>query len=63
MLATACPLCKKTFAKTNKLNVHDIAEIVCMALNTNKERPKKETYLYFHEVKHLEETKIKMNIH
>lgn len=63
MLATACPLCKKTFAKTNKLNVHDIAEIVCMAINTSKERPKKETDLYFHKVKHLDETKIKMNIH
>ena len=32
MLATACPLCKKTFAKSNKLPVHDIAEIIYMAI-------------------------------
>ncbi len=32
MLATACPLCKKTFAKSNKLPIHDIAEIVYMAI-------------------------------
>jgi len=32
MLATACPLCKKTFAKSNKLPVHDIAEIISMAI-------------------------------
>lgn len=35
MLATACPLCKKTFAKSNKLPIHDIAEIVYMALRQN----------------------------
>ena len=32
MLATACPLCKKTFAKSRDLPVHDIAEIVYMAI-------------------------------
>ena len=32
VLATACPLCKKTFAKSRNLPVHDIAEIVCMAI-------------------------------
>jgi Fe-S oxidoreductase len=32
MLATACPLCKKTFAKSRDLPVHDIAEIVFMAI-------------------------------
>ena len=32
MLATACPLCKKTFAKSRNLPVHDIAEIVFMAI-------------------------------
>lgn len=32
VLATACPLCKKTFAKSRDLPVHDIAEIVCMAI-------------------------------
>ncbi len=36
MLATACPLCKKTFAKSNNLPVHDIAEIVYMAIHKNK---------------------------
>ena len=35
MLATACPLCKKTFAKSNKLPIHDIAEIVYMAILQN----------------------------
>jgi len=32
ILATACPLCKKTFAKSRILPVHDIAEIVCMSI-------------------------------
>ena len=32
ILATSCPLCKKTFAKSNKLPVHDIAELVYMAI-------------------------------
>ncbi|MDO9615599.1 MAG: (Fe-S)-binding protein [Bacteroidota bacterium] len=32
VLATACPLCKKTFVKSRDLPVHDIAEIVCMAI-------------------------------
>ncbi len=32
ILATACPLCKKTFAKSNKLPVHDIAEVIYMAI-------------------------------
>ena len=33
VLATACPLCKKTFAKSRDLPVQDIAEIVFMAIN------------------------------
>lgn len=33
ILATACPLCKKTFAKSRDLPVHDIAEIICMAIS------------------------------
>jgi Fe-S oxidoreductase len=32
VLATACPLCKKTFAKSRKLQVNDIAEIIYMAI-------------------------------
>jgi len=35
LLVTACPLCKKTFAKSNKLPVHDIAEIIYMAISKN----------------------------
>ncbi|MDD5152244.1 MAG: hypothetical protein PHC28_17495, partial [Flavobacterium sp.] len=35
MLATACPLCKKTFAKNRDLPVYDIAEIVYMAIKEN----------------------------
>lgn len=37
VLATACPLCKKTFAKSRELPVMDIAEIVYMAINEKKE--------------------------
>jgi Fe-S oxidoreductase len=37
ILATACPLCKKTFAKSHKLPVHDIAEIVYMAIRQEAE--------------------------
>lgn len=36
VLATACPLCKKTFAKSPDLPVHDIAEIVCMAISKKR---------------------------
>lgn len=36
VLATACPLCKKTFAKSNKLPVHDIAELVYMAIQSDE---------------------------
>lgn len=32
ILATACPLCKKTFAKSRQLPVHDISEIVYKAI-------------------------------
>ncbi len=41
MLATACPLCKKTFTKSNKLPVHDIAEIVYMAIRKEPSRKQK----------------------
>jgi Fe-S oxidoreductase len=37
VLATACPLCKKTFAKSNRLPVHDISEIVYMAIKEKHE--------------------------
>lgn len=36
VLATACPLCKKTFAKSRQLPVHDISEIVYMAIKETK---------------------------
>lgn len=32
ILATACPLCKKTFAKSRHIPVHDIAEIIYLAI-------------------------------
>ncbi|NDV46910.1 4Fe-4S dicluster domain-containing protein [Paludibacter sp. 221] len=35
VLATACPLCKKTFANGNKVKVKDIAEIVAENLEKN----------------------------
>jgi len=31
-IATSCPLCKKTFSKSNKIKVHDISEIVAKNL-------------------------------
>jgi len=36
ILATSCPLCKKTFA-TNTLEVHDISELVWNGIKKNKE--------------------------
>ncbi|HET6556067.1 MAG TPA: heterodisulfide reductase-related iron-sulfur binding cluster, partial [Prolixibacteraceae bacterium] len=39
VLATACPLCKKTFAKSRDLPVHDIAEIVYMAIRQSNQAP------------------------
>lgn len=39
VLATACLLCKKTFAKSRDLPVHDIAEIVCMAIRQKNTVP------------------------
>ena len=38
VLATACPLCKKTFAKSRDLPVHDIAEIVYMAIRQHQKK-------------------------
>ena len=42
VLATACPLCKKTFSKGHNLPVHDIAEIVYMAIRQQKNDAKEE---------------------
>jgi Fe-S oxidoreductase len=36
MLATACPLCKKTFAKSREIRVFDIAEIINYAITTRE---------------------------
>ncbi|MFA5330208.1 MAG: (Fe-S)-binding protein [Prolixibacteraceae bacterium] len=42
ILATSCPLCKKTFAQSQKIPVFDIAEIVCMGLEkTQRNEPLK----------------------
>jgi Fe-S oxidoreductase len=43
ILATACPLCKKTFAKSRELPVMDIAEIVYMAIKEQAESGRAET--------------------
>lgn len=45
ILATACPLCKKTFAKSRNLPVHDISEIVYMAIIENDIANAKVEYL------------------
>jgi Fe-S oxidoreductase len=48
VLVTACPLCKKTFAKDRNLPVHDLSEVVYMAIrqkstgNTSEDPGKKE---------------------
>lgn len=36
ILATSCPLCKKTFARDGKLAVHDISELIWMAIEKNE---------------------------
>ena len=55
VLATACPLCKKSFVHGNKVKVHDIAEIV--AQNIVKKTTIKEKML----TKKLEELEINNN--
>ncbi len=42
ILATACPLCKKTFASATSTRVSDIAEIVSEALSTGSSRKNSE---------------------
>jgi Fe-S oxidoreductase len=49
MLATACPLCKKTFAKSRDLPVHDIAEIVYMAIKRNGKKSNEKTFEFLME--------------
>ncbi|MCX6250498.1 MAG: (Fe-S)-binding protein [Bacteroidetes bacterium] len=39
MIATACPLCKKTLSKHSSVMVRDIAEIVCQAIPGTKYNP------------------------
>jgi Fe-S oxidoreductase len=61
-LATACPLCKKTFSKNKDLQVMDISEIVSMAITKNElnyqheeriQTPKKTEYQYrFNTISH-----------
>jgi len=36
IMATSCPLCKKTFSRGNAKNIKDIAEIVAQEINNNK---------------------------
>jgi Fe-S oxidoreductase len=42
ILATACPLCKKTFSKSRQIRVHDIAEVVYMAIQAKNKVEHKE---------------------
>jgi len=51
ILATACPLCKKTFSSATKTKVADISEIVAEALSENA--VKKNIFKKTHPVKHL----------
>ena len=41
IIATACPLCKKTFVKVAENQVLDIAEIVAISISEKKEKAKK----------------------
>jgi len=38
ILVTACPLCKKTFAKNKEIQVFDIAEIVCEGIKASNNK-------------------------
>jgi len=40
ILATSCPLCKKTFASNNKMKIHDISELVWKGIQKNLEEKK-----------------------
>jgi Fe-S oxidoreductase len=51
ILATACPLCKKTFSSATVTKVADISEIVAQALSFNQ--VKKNSFKKTHQVKHL----------
>ncbi len=42
ILVTACPLCKKTFSKSRRVRVHDIAEVVYMAIQAKNKVEHKE---------------------
>ena len=45
ILITSCPLCKKTFVRTNKIPVKDIAEVVSESISKSVEKMKEPTYL------------------
>ena len=51
ILATACPLCKKTFSAATETRVADISEIVAEALMTHV--PKKQPGKHFYSIKEL----------
>jgi Fe-S oxidoreductase len=51
ILATACPLCKKTFSSATVTKVADISEIVAQALSFNE--VKKNSFKKTNQVKHL----------
>ena len=53
ILATACPLCKKTFSKSRNLPVYDIAEIICMAISQKNVRATEEIINEIHTVEAL----------
>ena len=48
-IATACPLCKKTFVKSAETDVKDIAEIIWLSMQ-NSRKPK-----FVHEIKQPKE--------
>lgn len=43
ILVTSCPLCKKTFSKSNKLQVYDISEIIYKAIDQKLNTAKNES--------------------
>jgi Fe-S oxidoreductase len=50
IIATACPLCKKTFSKVSEIKVSDIAEIVASEISDVQKRKRKSSVLNIREL-------------
>jgi Fe-S oxidoreductase len=50
IIATSCPLCKKTFSKVSEIKVEDIAEIVAAEISNVQKKKSKSTVLNIREL-------------